>query len=229
MGRDLGCPFVTAQVSTANPWTVFVRSRVRIWWLQLVPPTRFERAHTAPEAVALSPELRGLQVGARLPVPGVSSVLLGGMPGRKRSQSGSAVSPENTVLAFHQRREHRSHRQASCAVGDRDASLDQAGFAWSVPWGPNVLLNWPKSRFARPRAIDLPADPGVVGKRQRGDGVKPVPHGQNRSLTPASRAEHHPRIRGYLRQDGARSSQETLTSRPWRREWDACSWWTTMR
>src|SRR5580704_263988 len=29
------------------------------------PPTRFERAHTAPEAVALSPELRGLQGGEK--------------------------------------------------------------------------------------------------------------------------------------------------------------------
>ena len=27
----------------------------------------------------------------------------------------------------------------------------------------------------------------------------------------------------------AGSAGKTLPSRPWRRDWDACSWWTTMR
>ena len=27
----------------------------------------------------------------------------------------------------------------------------------------------------------------------------------------------------------AGTAAETLPSRPWRRDWDACSWWTTMR
>jgi hypothetical protein len=53
MGRDLGCPFVRARVSTVTPRTELTRSHVRIYYLQLVPPTRFERAHTAPECIPL--------------------------------------------------------------------------------------------------------------------------------------------------------------------------------
>ena len=57
-----GQPGIPAE--TANRTTF-----VPMFW---APPAGFEPAHTAPEADALSPELRGLGAGERLPVPGAA-------------------------------------------------------------------------------------------------------------------------------------------------------------
>src|SRR5215467_14100366 len=46
------------------------RSAVILAGYRWVPPAGFEPALTAPEAVALSPELRGLKDGERLPATG---------------------------------------------------------------------------------------------------------------------------------------------------------------
>jgi hypothetical protein len=37
------------------------------------------------------------------------------------------------------------------------------------------------------------------------------------------------RTSAFLARSVAGSAGKTLPSRPWRRDWDACSWWTTMR
>ena len=60
------------------------------------------------------------------------------------------------------------------------------------------------------------------------------PHGRG-GHSPACRVPGRPgpvipdRISAFPARAVAGSAGKTLTSRPWRRDWDACSWWTTMR
>ena len=133
---------------------------------------------------------------------------------------------------------HRYRRQA--AFGDAQwrnqyghrfgASASQGRISLVVFECPRQDSNL-RSRLRRPLLSPLSYGGSGLRKVTSPDGPVAQPaSGMATGRTVASfRSVITERTSGFPARAVAGSAAETLPSRPWRRDWDACSWWTTMR
>jgi hypothetical protein len=88
-----------------------------------------------------------------------------------------------------------------------------------------------RSRLRRPLLSPLSYGGSGLRKITSPDGTVAQPAGG--TVTAQTLAGFRPasteRTSPFRAREVAGTAAETLPSRPWRRDWDACSWWTTMR
>ena len=101
--------------------------------------------------------------------------------------------------------------------------MDRSGLSGAILASSRVV---PPAGFepalTAPEAVAL--SPELRGLKDRSKATSPLMAPRVVRTAAAGRPDQD-----HLGQVVARTSQQTLTSRPWHRDWDECSWWTTMR